>query len=93
MPSKDDIRAHLDRSLVALFDVPAGDIRPTARLYEDLDIDSLDAVDLVIELRDLTGVRVAPEQFRRVRTVSDVVETVYALTLETGQPTALSRVD
>lgn len=80
MLNKSDIRAHLDDSLISMFGVPAEHIRADARLYEDLDIDSLDAVDLIIHLRDVTGVRVQAEEFKTVRTVSDIVDTVYALT-------------
>lgn len=79
MVSKEQIRAHLDDKLVEMFEVERGDIHADARLYEDLDIDSLDAVDLVIALREFTGVDVQPEQFKEVRTVGDVVEAVHTL--------------
>lgn len=79
MLSKEQIEAHLRTSLVGNFEVSPEDIRHDARLYEDLDIDSLDAVDLVLELREATGVKVKPEDFRSVRTVGDVVDAVYAL--------------
>lgn len=48
-------------------------------MYEDLDIDSLDAADLVPTLREITGLKEAPVQFRKVRTVGDVVDTIHAL--------------
>lgn len=79
-PDRETIYAHLRDSLVAMFEIPEADISPEARLYEDLDIDSLDAVDLVVRLRDLTGIQVKPEQFQDVRTVGDVVNAVQALT-------------
>ena len=79
MATKQQIRAHLDDNLVEMFEVERDDIHADARLYEDLDIDSLDAVDLVIALREYTGVEVQPEQFKEVRTVGDVVDAVHAL--------------
>lgn len=79
---KEQIEAHLRTSLVEKFDVPSEDIKHDARLYEDLDIDSLDAVDLVLELKEATGVKVKPEDFRSARTVSDVVDAVHALVEE-----------
>lgn len=82
MLSKEQIEAHLRTSLVEKFDVPPEDIKHDARLYEDLDIDSLDAVDLVLELKEATGVKVKPEDFRSARTVSDVVDAVHALVEE-----------
>jgi len=53
---------------------------PDADLAQDLDLDSIDAVDLVVELQKLTGRKIKPEEFKTVRTVGDVVERVYELT-------------
>ena len=69
--------------LVEMFELDEADIVPEARLYEDLDIDSIDAVDLVIRLKELTGTRVNPEDFKSVRTVDDVVDAMAKL-LETA---------
>ena len=65
--------------LVQLFELDPARIVPEARLYDDLDIDSLDAIDLILELRQLTGRKVQPEQFKHVRTVGDVVGAVQDL--------------
>ena len=59
-----------------LFETDPADIKLKANLYEDLDIDSIDAVDLVIELKKWTGKRIEPDDFKEVRTVQDVVEQV-----------------
>ncbi len=59
--------------LVDYFEIDDEDIRPDAHLYEDLGLDSIDAVDLVIKLQEITGRKIRPEQFRDVRTVDDVV--------------------
>ena len=48
-----------------------------ANLSEDLDIDSIDAVDLMVRLRDITGKRINPEDFKNAHTIQDVVDTVY----------------
>ncbi len=77
MMSKDELFEELRRLLVELFDVSFDDVRPETDLYRDLDIDSIDAVDLLASLREKTGRRISPEKFREVRTVSDVVDTVY----------------
>lgn len=84
MLSKEQISEYLSNSLQEIFEIPAEEIHADARLYEDLDIDSLDAVDLVIQLRDYTGVKVRPEQFKEVRTVGDVVDAVHALVAGDG---------
>lgn len=62
------------------FDIPSEKITPDARLYDDLDIDSIDAVDMIVQLRPYLGEkRVAPENFKQVRTVGDVAAVVAAL--------------
>ena len=50
-----------------------------ANLYEDLEIDSIDAVDLLVYVKELTGRKIPPEQFKEVRTIEDVVDTILAL--------------
>jgi len=45
-----------------------------ARLADDLDIDSIDAVDLIVQLKPLLGGNLRPEAFKTVRTIADVVE-------------------
>jgi acyl carrier protein len=76
---KELILAKLKAFLVDLFEVPEEDITLEARLSEDLDLDSIDAVDLVVKLQELTGQRIKPDEFKSVRTVQDVVDRVYEL--------------
>ncbi len=61
------------------FEIAPERITPEARLYEDLDIDSIDAVDLIVQLKPLLGRNLQPEAFKAVRSVQDVVDVVYAL--------------
>lgn len=79
MLTHDDILPKLIDILTNLFEVPAEDITLEANLYEDLDLDSIDAVDLAIKLQEFTGKKIAPEEFKSVRTVSDVVAQVQTL--------------
>lgn len=73
--NKQEIFEKLKTVLVDLFEIAPEDITLEANLYEDLDIDSIDAVDLAIEVRDLVGQRVNPDDFKQVRTVGDLVDT------------------
>lgn len=66
-------------ALVELFELDAGDITPEANLYQELDLDSIDAVDLVVYLQNATGKKIKPEEFKSVRTVDDVVDSVAEL--------------
>ena len=79
MMSRDEVYTRLARYLGDMFEVPEEKIRPEARLYEDLDLDSIDALDLVVKLQELTGRRISPQEFKTVRTVGDVVDRVSAL--------------
>ncbi|QSN63883.1 MULTISPECIES: acyl carrier protein [unclassified Caballeronia] len=54
-------------------------VTPTAHLFEELDLDSIDAVDLAIKLQEMTGRRIKPEEFKSVRTVGDVIAAVESL--------------
>ncbi len=79
MHTKESIYEHLKNIMSELFEIEADTVRPDARLYEELDIDSIDAVDMIIKLKDLTGKKMQPADFKNVRTVQDVVDAVYAL--------------
>jgi acyl carrier protein len=66
------ILAKLRELLAEKFEVDPARITPEADLYRDLDLDSIDAVDLVIKLQEMTGRRIKPEEFKSVRTIGDV---------------------
>ena len=65
-----------------LFELDRARITPEANLYTDLDIDSIDAVDLAVKFKDLTGKRLSPEAFKSVRTVQDVADALAGLLAE-----------
>lgn len=76
--NKEEIHNWLANTLQEMFEIERGRIVPEANLT-DLDIDSIDAVDVVVKFKDLTGKRVQPEVFKSVRTVQDVVNALHAL--------------
>ena len=84
IPDKAEVLATLSRYLVEMFEVPAQDINSDSRLFEDLDLDSIDAVDLVVRLQDYTGRKIPVAEFKSVRTVGDVVDQVHALLAHPG---------
>lgn len=77
--SKDDVFNIVKEALVDLFGTPEDDITPTSNLYTDLDIDSIDAVDLIVRLKEKTGKKPDVEAFKNARTVEDVVNTIHVL--------------
>ncbi len=80
MKTREEIFEKLKSILEEMFEVEPTDIVMEAQLYDQLDIDSIDAVDLIARLSEITGIRVEPEQFKSVETVNDVVEVIYSLT-------------
>jgi acyl carrier protein len=83
MHDRDAILGELRATLVELFELDPARITPAARLYDDLEIDSIDAIDLMDRLRRQTGRKIDSERFRSVRTVSDLVDTIHQLVNET----------
>jgi acyl carrier protein len=74
MISRDELYKKLTEYLIDLFEITPEKITLEAKLFEELDLDSIDAVDLVVKLQEFTGRRVKPEAFKAVRTVGDVVD-------------------
>jgi acyl carrier protein len=79
MNSQEEIYQQVVSTLEELFEIDPQQVSPQARLSEDLDIDSIDAVDLVVELKSLTGKKIQPEDFKSVRSVQDVVDAIVKL--------------
>ncbi|AIG04412.1 acyl carrier protein [Pseudomonas fluorescens] len=79
MQTRDDIFNTLRDALVELFELEPARVTLDANLYQDLEIDSIDAVDLIDHIKRQTGKKIAAEEFKAVRTVNDVVEAVYRL--------------
>lgn len=80
--SRDEIQAWITNTLHEMFEIDKATITPQSNLYTDLDIDSIDAVDLAVKLKEFTGKRLSPEIFKTVRTVEDVVNAVADLLAE-----------
>jgi acyl carrier protein len=79
---KDALHAWVVDLLVEMFELDKADLTPESNLYADLDIDSIDAVDLAVKLKQLTGKRLPPEVFKTIRTIGDVVTALDALAEE-----------
>jgi acyl carrier protein len=77
--TREEILAYLRDVLVELFELQPEQIVPEATLYDDLDIDSIDAVDLILRLKEVTGRKIQPQTFKHVRTVGDVVDAIETL--------------
>lgn len=76
---KEQIFTQIKGHLQQLFEIDPEKITLESHLYQDLQLDSIDAVDLVVHLQRATGKKIKPEDFKSVRTVGDVVNAVHDL--------------
>ena len=71
-----EILEKLSEILVESFDVDPATIRPGAHVVDDLDLDSIDAIDLAVGLRERTGIDLSEAELKNLRLVEDIVELV-----------------
>ena len=79
--TKDELFERIATILNESFEIERARIVPEAKRYDDLDIDSIDAVDLIVQLKPLLGRGLQPDAFKSVRTVQDVVDVLHGLTV------------
>lgn len=80
--TSEDIFEIIKGILVDEFEVVPENILMDADLFDDLDLDSVDAVDLAVRLQQHTGKKVSPAEFKQIRTIGDVVSAVEKLLQE-----------
>jgi acyl carrier protein len=78
--SSTELQAWVIDLLAEMFELDKATLTADSNLYDDLDIDSIDAVDLAVKLKQLTGKRLQPEVFKTIRTIGDVVDALAGLT-------------
>lgn len=82
MLTEDYILNQLREWMDELFEISPDQVNMDSNLYTDLDVDSIDAVDLVVKIKGLTGKQVKPEDFKNVRTIRDVVVVIQKMSAE-----------
>ena len=83
--SRDQIVAHVNKTLIDEFEISDDRIGPDKRLREDLDLDSLDAVDMIAALEQGLKIRVDEEQAKKIRTVGDIYDFVEKMVANVGK--------
>ena len=71
--SREEIFEKLKTILVDDFEIAPEKLTHDANLFEGLELDSIDAVDLAVKLQEFTEKKISPENFKQIRTVNDVV--------------------
>ena len=77
--TKEQILSELTKILTEELEINEEDIKPEANLFQDLDLDSIDAVDIAVRMQKFTDKKLSPAEFKKIQTINDVVEAVYAL--------------
>lgn len=78
--NKEQLQTWVVDLLSDMFELDKAELTAESNLYSDLDIDSIDAVDLAVKLKQLTGKRLQPEVFKTIRTIGDVVDALAGMT-------------
>ena len=79
MVQREDILAQLQDVISDFFEIDKEEITPDAHLYEDLDLDSIDAIDLIVKVQNMIGKKVQSDDFKNARTVDEVVDIIVRL--------------
>lgn len=74
--TRDEIFEKVSEILVNDFEIEKQNILPQTNLFEDLELDSIDAVDLAVKLQYFTDKKISPENFKQIRTIGDVVNAI-----------------
>lgn len=74
--TREEILNKLTEILVDDFEIKKDLIVPDANLFEDLELDSIDAVDLAVKVQCFTEKKIPPENFKKIKTIDDVVDTI-----------------
>ena len=77
MMNRDEILTRIKSVLVSTFELDPEIVTPTAHLYEELDLDSLDAIDLAVTLKSETGIKLKEQEMKSLRTVADIVDVIH----------------
>ena len=77
--SKQEVLDHNNGVLIELFEIEEETLVPEARLYDDLDIDSIDTIDLLIELKKFVGKDIDADAFIDARTIDEVAEIIHKM--------------
>jgi acyl carrier protein len=75
--SKSEILERVVELLSRSFQIDRAEIVPTAHLFDELGLDSIDAIDLVVGLQEETGIKLREDELRAIRVVQDVVDTIH----------------
>ena len=77
--TKEEIFLKIKEILTSEFEIDEASVTPGAKLYQELELDSIDAVDLLVKMKAYVQGKIEPDQFKKATTVQDVVDILYPL--------------
>jgi len=77
--TKENILVKIQDILAEQFEIERSAVTMQAKLYDDLELDSIDAVDLLVKMKEFIPGKVDPEMFKKARTIEDVIELLYPM--------------
>ena len=77
--TKEDILNKMRDILADEFKIDRDTIVPEAKIYNDLELDSIDAVDLLVKMKAFIPGKIEPDLFKKAVTVQDVVDLLHSL--------------
>jgi len=77
-PGPAEVLAELRSMMASEFDLDPAEIEPSKHLMDDLDLDSIDLVDLAVSLEERSGIKLDEDELKAVRTVADAIDVVHA---------------
>ncbi len=77
--NRQEVFLQIQQALVELFEIKEEDISLDTHIYHELDLDSIDAVDLIVHLQRTTGKKIRPDQFKGARTIEHIITAVVDL--------------
>ena len=78
--TEDEVYTKLKEILVNEFDIEEADITPEANIVTDLDLDSIDAVEMIVKMKPYLNGKIEPDVFKSVKNIGDVVDVLVPLT-------------
>ncbi len=78
--TKEEVFSKLKEILVNEFDIAEDDVTLEANIVTDLDLDSIDAVELIVKMKPYLNGKIEPDVFKSVKNIGDVVDVLVPLT-------------
>ena len=76
---KADVIEKINHTFIENFEIEPERLTKDSKLFEDLELDSLDAVDMIVHMEQDLGIKVDIQKFSTVRTLDDVYQMAYEL--------------